>query len=277
MIEPPDDAIELRGEQQTMLMSLYLHARDAQSEHPVLGDAFAAPILARIDHDPAVLRRLRGNQPLIVGRAKVIDHRVRQFLARNEAAVVLHLGCGLDSRVLRVDRPSTVTWIEVDQAPVIALRRRFYPDRDGVLTVAGSVTDPTWWAVVPTGRPLLVVAEGLLMYLAPDDVRTTCGLIAGHQASGTTVIADTVAPWVRRVGGWQPTMRRASTGFASTTQDLRDAMGRHRRFAAREPESLVTEAARVADGPLAGFVRVIDRTGVGHRAMALSTYEAAPG
>jgi hypothetical protein len=61
--------------------------------------------------------------------------------------------------------------VDVDQEPVIALRRRLYPERAGVTTIAASVTEPGWWPRVPDGRPQLVLAEGLFMYLAPDGTR----------------------------------------------------------------------------------------------------------
>ena len=64
-----------------MLMTLYLHARDARSDHPVLGDTYAGPLLERIDYDFGRLNKISGNQPLIVGRAKAIDDSVRDFLA----------------------------------------------------------------------------------------------------------------------------------------------------------------------------------------------------
>jgi hypothetical protein len=32
-------------------MTLYLHARDARTENPILGDSYAGPLLERIDYD----------------------------------------------------------------------------------------------------------------------------------------------------------------------------------------------------------------------------------
>jgi len=110
---------------------------------------------------------------------------------------------------------------------VIDLRRRFYPDRDGVTTIAASVTDSAWWSGVPVGRPLIVVGEGLLMYLAGEGVRTVIDTIMRQPAPERTLIFDTVRPWVCRVAGWQPNMRRASTGFRSSTRDLDTAVHRH--------------------------------------------------
>ncbi|MGC4940329.1 class I SAM-dependent methyltransferase [Kribbella sp. DT2] len=263
--------VELRREQETMLMTLYLHARDAESAVPVLGDRFAGGVLAQIDYDFARLKALRGNQPIIVARAKAIDDQVRVALAETPDAVVLHLGCGLDSRVLRLAPGPDVTWIEVDQGPVIELRRRFYPDRDGVRTIAASVVDEGWWDEVPTGRPLLVVAEGLLMYLPPDAVRSVVTNLAGVEAPRATLIFDTVAPWVRDVARWQPNMRRASTGFESSTRELEDAL-RAGGFDREVSSSLVTEAARSTNGALALFIKLIDAVPPGHRAMMLSRW-----
>ena len=84
-------------------MTLYLHAQDNASAAPILGDRFAQGVLDRIGYDFDRLKRLRGNQPVIVSRAKLIDDRVRSLLDRSSDAVVLHLGCGLDSRVQRLD------------------------------------------------------------------------------------------------------------------------------------------------------------------------------
>ena len=150
---------------------------------PILGDRFAADLLARVDDQPTLDgTSLGGNTPLICTRATLIDDAARAFLARHDEAVVLHLGCGLDSRVLRLDPGPGVRWFNVDQEPVIELRRQFYDERENVEMIAASVTDPTWWSRVPDDVPRLVLAEGLLMYLDPDGVRTavTSARARGH-------------------------------------------------------------------------------------------------
>lgn len=267
------ERVQLHREQETMLMTLYLHKLDAESESPVLDDRFAKHVLDQIDYDFDRLKRLRGNQPMIIARAKLIDDHVRDYLKQKPDAVVLHLGCGLDSRILRVDPAPDTTWIEVDQQPVIDLRRQFYPDRDGVTTIAGSATDPAWWADVAAGRPLLVVGEGLLMYLPPEGVRAVCDNVARSGPSDTTLIFDTVAPWVCRIAGWQPNMRRAATGFQSSTRDLDKALRPYRSMTLQISTSLVTEAARRTKGVLAAFIKLVDAVPAGHRAMYLQSYQ----
>jgi O-methyltransferase involved in polyketide biosynthesis len=257
--------VQLRREQRTMLWTLAMHARDAQSAQPILGDRFAADVLERVDEPPDLGVSMGGSTPLVCTRATLIDDAARAFLARHGEAVVLHLGCGLDSRVLRLDPGPGVRWFDVDQEPVIELRRQFYEDHANVEMVAASVTDPTWWSQLPDDRPRLVLAEGLLMYLDPHGVRTA---VSGALAPGGTLVADTVAPWVTRIAGWQPAMWAADTGFGSSTEDLVVALPPGSR---REETSLVDATATRTGGVLSTAVRLFALVPGGRDAMVLST------
>ena len=54
-------------------------------------------------------------------RARVFDDWVRQMLSENSNAVVIHIGCGLDSRVSRIGIEN-VMWYDMDFPEVIAER-----------------------------------------------------------------------------------------------------------------------------------------------------------
>jgi len=79
--------------------------------------------------------------------------------------VVLHLGCGLDGRLFRLDAGPQVEWYDVDHSDVIALVKQRYPAREHSRTVAASVTDPAWLSAIAADRPALLIAEGLTYYL----------------------------------------------------------------------------------------------------------------
>lgn len=158
----------------TNLVTLYLRAHESRSAKPILGDHAAAAAVDRIDYDFARIRRTMlpaVNQYLVALRARQLDDWCTAYLDRHPGAVVLHLGCGLDSRASRVDPARSIQWFDVDQPDVIALRRRLYADTQRYRMIGASVTDPGWLDEVPPGHPTLVVAEGLLMYLEKDDVR----------------------------------------------------------------------------------------------------------
>ncbi|MGW0163260.1 class I SAM-dependent methyltransferase [Mycobacterium sp. NPDC003323] len=162
--------VDLTGAPATMLATLYAKALDYGLPQPVLGDRWAAEIVARIDYDWAQTTIDARRSPAVTTRSAHFDTWVRQFLAVHPNAVVLHLGCGLDSRYLRVAPSPEVEWFDIDYPEVTGLRHRLLPPGGrGHHTVAASVTDPGWLADVPADRPVLAIGEGLTMYLTRDD------------------------------------------------------------------------------------------------------------
>jgi O-methyltransferase involved in polyketide biosynthesis len=59
--------------------------------------------------------------------------------------------------------------------------------------IGSSVTDPGWLDQIPTGRPTLVVAEGLLMYLTEREVRELLARLTDRFGNGETLF-DTLSP-----------------------------------------------------------------------------------
>lgn len=159
------EQIHLSGDQLTCLPTLYGKAMDARAAAPILGDTLAAEAVDRIDYDFRSLHLPKNGAITLPIRAKHLDGWAREFLDANHEATVLNLGCGLDTRVYRIDPPAGVRWFDVDRPSVIDARERLYPAREGYRMIGASVTDPAWLAEVATDLPVLVIGEGLLMYL----------------------------------------------------------------------------------------------------------------
>jgi len=147
------------------LATLYGKALDARGPDSILGDAYADDAVQHLDFAFDRLRLPRQAAITLPMRARHLDLWTREFLAAHPVSTVLHLGCGLDTRVYRLDPPDTVRWYDVDLPEVIALRRRLYAPRRSYEMISASVTDPTLLDSVAHDRPVLVVAEGLVMYL----------------------------------------------------------------------------------------------------------------
>jgi O-methyltransferase involved in polyketide biosynthesis len=152
-----------------MLATLYAKALDADAPRSILGDQYAKAAVARIDYDWETTTITARRAPSVAIRSAHFDNWTRQFLAVHADPVVLHVGCGLDARVYRVDPAPGVRWYDVDYPEVIELRNRVYPGRVNYRTLPASVTDPSWLAEIPADRPVLFLAEGLTMYLTKDD------------------------------------------------------------------------------------------------------------
>lgn len=176
--------VDLTGAPQTMLATLYGKALDADLPKSVLHDTYARGVVARIDYDWSQTTVTAARSPGVTLRSAYFDKTARQFLAVHPEAVVLHLGCGLDSRYYRLDPGPGVDWYDVDYPEVADLRRQLYPAREHCHIVSASVTDPAWLAAVPTDRPVLMLAEGLTMYLSEADGQALFRRIVAQFPSG---------------------------------------------------------------------------------------------
>jgi O-methyltransferase involved in polyketide biosynthesis len=163
------EKVHVPEERKSYLSTIYGKALDARAQHPILGDTYADDAIRRIDFDFDKLAVAGDAAITLPFRAKLFDDWTREFLDAHPDATVLHLGCGLDTRVFRIDPPPTVRWYDVDLADAIDLRRQLYPDRPGYEMIATSVADLNWLDAVPGDKPVLVVAEGLVQYLSVDD------------------------------------------------------------------------------------------------------------
>ena len=138
--------IHLTEEKETLFITLCAKALDYRSEHPSCMIK-CREILKAVGVD---LIKYKGFGNIVtVIRAKQFDEWTKEFIQQNNDAVVLYAGCGLDTRVTRINPPSSVSWFDVDYPEVINLRKNFYSDRSGYQMIESSVTEPDWFAQIP--------------------------------------------------------------------------------------------------------------------------------
>jgi len=153
-----------------LLIPLYGKAVESRKKISVLLDHKALEIVKKIDYDFESLHFPAKTNTMMCLRAKLMDNYVKGFLKKNKGCTVLHLGCGLDSRSVRIDDPET-DWYDLDYKEVIDIRRYFFPEADNYHLIPSSVTAPGWIERIPAGKEhYLVVAEGLFMYLKESEI-----------------------------------------------------------------------------------------------------------
>lgn len=175
---------DLAGPAQTMLTTLYCKALDADLPEPILGDTFAKDTVARIDFDWASVKVTPRWTPLVTVRTALFDIWVSQFLAVHPRASVIHLGCGLDSRILRLSPGPDVEWFDVDYPPVIAMKEQLFPKRPGYHLKAVTNEDWSWLGEIPHDRPVLLLVEGVSMYLTEAEGVAMIGDVVAHFPAG---------------------------------------------------------------------------------------------
>lgn len=165
------EKIVLTEEKETLLVPLYGKAKESKKKTPILLDKKAVEIVNQINYNFKALKIPEKTNIMMCLRAKLIDNFVKDFLAKSNESVALHLGCGLDSRYNRIENPN-VDWYDVDFKEVIDIRKHFYEETAHYHLIPSSVTEDQWLEKIPTGKKqYIVIAEGLLMYLQEDEIK----------------------------------------------------------------------------------------------------------
>jgi O-methyltransferase involved in polyketide biosynthesis len=187
--------VELGGVPETLLWTLYHRAVEARRPDAVLNDPMGVALVDRIDY-PFAERFGAGDglgqwQAL---RARRFDLEVRRFVAAHPGGTVVALGEGLETQFWRVD-DGRVRWLTVDLPETVAVRDELLPPEGRRRTLACSALDERWMDEVDPARGVLVTAQGLFMYLAPEEVH---GLVAAcaRRFGGASLVFDAVPGWL---------------------------------------------------------------------------------
>jgi len=198
-------AQSLSGVTETLLMMLAIRAFESQRPDALVKDERAEALVSQMDQD--FLRQKLAQvgdytQVAMILRSRDFDRTTQDFLARHPDAVVVHIGCGLDSRFERVcfEKPDNdqVEWYDLDLPEVIALRRKLIGgEGEHYHLLECSVLDSTWLDTVSVyrQRPFLFLAEGVLMYLEKAQVKSLVLTMKEH-FPGAELVFDTFSPFL---------------------------------------------------------------------------------
>ena len=192
---PEGTAIQLEGVSETTLWTLHHRASEAARPDRVLHDPMAVELVDAIDF-PFEARFGSSStwsqwQAL---RARTFDREVRRFLHDHPDGTVIALGEGLETQLWRVNN-NHVRWVSVDLPPVIQLREQLLPASPRLELVASSVVDGAWLDEIDRARGTLVTAQGLLMYLEPEQVHELIAACAARIPAGG-LLFDAVPRWL---------------------------------------------------------------------------------
>ena len=104
-------------------------------------------------------------------RSAVFDRWTKQQMEENPDAVVLHVGCGMDSRCQRVEIRNHL-WFDVDFPEVMAERKRYFQETENYRMIGSDIREDAWLSGIPAGKIAIIVMEGVSMYLTPGELKT---------------------------------------------------------------------------------------------------------
>jgi len=195
---------------ETLLIPLYYRAVETQHPDAMIKDEKAVEMIKQLSTEGALrydADRLKqtpmseANKILRIMLTCQMDNYTRGFLSHYPEGVVVHIGCGLDSRFERVDN-GQVEWYDLDIPSVIELRRRFIGGEEGRYHLRGcSVFEEAWLetVVVHRRRPFLFLAEGVFMYFEETQVKSLVLKLRDH-FPGAELLFDAWRPFEIWIG-----------------------------------------------------------------------------
>jgi len=189
---------------ETYLAPLYWKAMESQRPDAMIKHEKAVALVTQMMADAPIrvdfarARQIPMNELLKAMRiifTREMDRHARDVLARHPEAVVVHIGCGLDTRFERVDN-GRVEWYDLDFPNVIELRRKFIGDEKERYHLLGcSVIDTSWLDMVSVHRqrPILFLAEGVSMHLKEAQVKSLVLTLRDH-FPGAELVFDAYSP-----------------------------------------------------------------------------------
>jgi methyltransferase (TIGR00027 family) len=177
----------------TAFLTCGARAADAAKAKPVCGDGYAARFLS--EHAKRIFDSVKKDYRVlggIVARHRIIDDLLRAKLAEDPNTSIVIIGAGFDTRAYRLPGGQ---WSEIDEPQLIEYKNRLLPvdqspnflQRTSIDFRHGNLKEnlPT----LASGAPVIVVMEGVFMYLSETQINETLHTL--RQAfPGHTLLCD---------------------------------------------------------------------------------------
>lgn len=103
-------------------------------------------------------------------RSAVFDKWLKKQMDADKGALILHIGCGMDSRIHRVGTNGH-TWYDVDFPDVIQERKLYYQEDEFYHMIESDARENAWIQTIPEGKNAIIVMEGVTMYFKPEELK----------------------------------------------------------------------------------------------------------
>lgn len=185
--------VKLTGIPETMLQTVFARAMETKKNRGLLSDEKSVSIINNLNYDFSNAEKDVPMQYGTIARTIVLDELVSKFIISNPKACVISIACGLDTRFLRLDN-GNLKWYDLDLPETIEVRKKFFEESDRNKMIISSVLDFSWTEKVNTEkRPVLIIMEGLSMYLSEKNIKDILNCFT-DKFHGATLYIETMPP-----------------------------------------------------------------------------------
>ena len=175
---------------ETMLQTVYARAKESNGRGAI-HDAKAEELIEKLDYDFSLADKDTAMRSGVIARTIVLDKLTKSWLAAHSGAVVVNIACGLDTRCYRMS--GYAHWYNLDLPETMAVREKLLPERGTISQIAMSAMEDWGSEISEQNVQVLIVIEGLTMYLSEADVQRIFRVIS-HRFEKATVFVETMNP-----------------------------------------------------------------------------------
>jgi O-methyltransferase involved in polyketide biosynthesis len=196
---------------ETLLIPLYAWAVESQRPDALLRDEKAVEIVRQLDYDFERIKLHGHDGVAVILRMREFDRQACEFMTRYPDSVVMHIGCGLDTRFERLDK-GRVEWFDLDLPEVIDRGDNPLAANQLYHLISESVFSDKWLEAVSPyfGRPFLFMAEGVFPYFAEIQIQALV-LKLRDCFPGAELVCDAHTPFVV----WADNLQLAGAGASA--------------------------------------------------------------
>lgn len=188
------EKIKLSGVPETMLQTIYARAKESRG-CGAIHDAKAEEIIEKLDYDFSLADKDTAMRSGVIARTIVLDRMTKEWLASHPGAVVVNIACGLDTRCYRMS--GYAHWYNLDLPETMAVREKLLPESGTISQITMSAMEDWGSEISEQNVPVLIVIEGLTMYLSERNIQRIFTVISSR-FSNATVFVETMNPTIVR-------------------------------------------------------------------------------
>ena len=186
------EKIRLSGVPETMLQTVYARAKESRGRGAI-HDAKAEEIIEKLDYDFSLADKDTAMHSGVIARTIVLDRLTKAWLGAHPGAVVVNIACGLDTRCYRMS--GYAHWYNLDLPETMAVREKLLPESGTISQIAMSAMEDWGSKISEQNVQVLIVIEGLTMYLNAKDVQQIFAVISSR-FSQATIFVETMNPMI---------------------------------------------------------------------------------
>lgn len=204
--------INLSSTASTLLITLYSRAAMSRN-NMILEDKKAEEIISLAGFDEKKLQVSKKLQALLSLRAYIIDEYTKDFINKhNGDCVIIQLGCGLDSRYIRIN-DNRIKWYDLDFYGTIEMRKKYYKTSSNYKMISSNVCNLSWLDQINTlNKPTLIIGEGLFMYLTEEENKSVINTLA-NSFKNCEFIFDVFNTISVKFSRFAPSLRRVNANL----------------------------------------------------------------